>query len=57
MISVICILNVTVLKIATKKNKKCVTHFLKFLKKVEHEKSNSYILKIYYIPQTAIYDS
>lgn len=55
MISVICILNVTVLKIATKK--KCVTHFLKFLEKVEHEKSNSYTFKIYYIPQTAIYDS
>ena len=54
MISVICILNVTVLKIA---KKKCVTHFLKFLEKVEHEKSNSYTLKIYYIPQTAIYDS
>lgn len=54
MISVICILNVTVLKIG---KKKCVTHFLKFLEKVEHEKSNSYTLKIYYIPQTAIYDS
>ena len=44
-------------KNSNNKKKKCVTHFLKFLEKVEHEKSNSYTLKIYYIPQTAIYDS